>query len=55
MNISIFNLAWQSAEKIFLNPSVLYKYEDIIKGVTVNGIRKKSCRHKHYTSIWEKA
>ncbi|SHJ41446.1 hypothetical protein [Lutispora thermophila] len=42
MNISIFNLAWQSAEKIFLNPSVLYKYEDIIKGVTVNGIRKKA-------------
>jgi len=28
--------------KIFLNPSVLYKYEDIIKGVTVNGIRKKA-------------
>lgn len=42
MNISIFNLAWQSAEKIFLNPSVLYKYEDIIKGVTVNGKRKKA-------------
>ena len=42
MNINIFNLVWQSAEKIFLNPSVLYKYEDIIKGVKVNGSRKKA-------------
>ncbi|HOA82300.1 MAG TPA: hypothetical protein PKK61_14750 [Defluviitaleaceae bacterium] len=42
MNTSIFERAWQSAEKIFLNPSVLYNYEDIIKGVTINGRRKKA-------------
>lgn len=40
--LSILKQAQQSAETIFLNPSVLYKYEDIIKGVTVNGTTKKA-------------
>lgn len=34
--------ALKSAEKIFLCPSVLYRYEDIIKGVKVNGTLKKA-------------
>lgn len=40
--LSILKQAQQSAETIFLNPSALYKYEDIIKGVTVNGTIKKA-------------
>ncbi len=39
---SIFKQALQSAEVIFLSPSVLYKYEDIIQGVTVNDTQKKA-------------
>lgn len=42
MHVSIFNQALQSAEAIFINPAVLYKYEDIIQGVIVNGVRKKA-------------
>lgn len=40
--ISILKQALQSAEIIFLNPSVIYQYEDIIRGVPVNGTRKKA-------------
>lgn len=40
--LSILKQAQQSSETIFLNPSALYKYEDIIKGVTVNGTIKKA-------------
>ena len=42
MSFSLINQALQSAESIFLNPSVLYRFEDIIRGVTVNGVRKKA-------------
>lgn len=40
--LSIFRQVLQSAEVIFLHPSVLYKYEDIIQGVKVNNIQKKA-------------
>ncbi|WP_065077978.1 hypothetical protein [Clostridium ragsdalei] len=40
--LSILKQALQSSETIFLKPSVLYKYEDIIRGVTVNGTQKKA-------------
>mgnify|MGYP000966054444 CR=1 FL=1 len=39
--IYIFKQALKSAETIFLNPSVTYPYEDIIRGVAVNGTQKK--------------
>ena len=34
--------ALQSAATVFLNPSVTYKYEDIIQGVQVNNVQKKA-------------
>jgi hypothetical protein len=40
--ITIFKQALQSAETIFLHPSITYPYEDIIQGVSVNGSLKKA-------------
>ncbi len=40
--ISVFKQALQSAETIFLHPPIIYPYENIIRGVTVNGTRKKA-------------
>lgn len=40
--LSIFKQVLQSAETIFLHPSVIYQYEDIIRGAQVNGTRKKA-------------
>lgn len=40
--IPIFKQALQSAETIYLRPSVIYPYESIIQGVPVNGTRKKA-------------
>lgn len=54
MNTSVFTQALQSAEAIFINPSVLYEYEEIIHGTIVNGVRKKAVDNKHYASIWQK-
>ncbi|HHX61741.1 MAG TPA: hypothetical protein GX707_13700 [Epulopiscium sp.] len=39
---SILKQALQAAQTIFLSPSVLYEYDDIIRGVMVNGTRKKA-------------
>lgn len=40
--ILILKQALKSAETIFLNPTVTYQYEDIIRGVQVNSTRKKA-------------
>ena len=42
MDKSVLKHALKSAEAIFLNPSVKYPYDDIIRGVQVNGTRKKA-------------